>query len=252
MGKSYIIVIIAAAGILFFAGLSQSADEGGDPFKGGLVWSNWTETVAGGSGYPENFDSSKKDFLRCKACHGWDGLGAKGGYVRRSAKDSRPNPTSGTDLSAKLGSVSSTDVLYADKGRKFSMLSKEMPAFGQKGGLTEQQVKDVVAFLNKGPKIGEFATLDISSKPVSYTFKKPDLEAGKKLYKSNCASCHNEDGNGEDMSLKKYFSGDGKYSEGFHKAVYGAGGKSEMTREAMGNLSGKQVADILANIQANF
>ena len=163
-----------------------------------------------------------------------------------------PTPRPVLDLSAKLGSVSSTDVLYADKGRKFNMLTKEMPAFGQKGGLTEQQVKDVVAFLNKGPKIGEFATLDISSKPVSYTFKKPDLEAGKNLYKSNCASCHNEDGNGEDMSLKKYFSGDGKYSEGYHKAVYGAGGKSEMTREAMGNLSGKQIADILANIQANF
>lgn len=252
MRKNHITVLIVATSILFFAGLAQSADEGGDPFKGGLVWSNWTEAVAGGSGYPENFDSSKKDFLRCKACHGWDGLGAKGGYVRRSAKDSRPNPTPGTDLSAEFGSVSSTDVLYADKGRKFNILSKEMPAFGQKGGLTEQQVKDVVAFLNKGPKIGEFATLDISSEPVSYSFKEPDLEAGKDLYKVNCASCHNDDGNGADMSLKKYFSGDGKHSEGFHKVVYGAGGKSEMTREATGNLSGKQAADILAFIQANF
>ena len=252
MLKKLIIVPIVATGIFLLAGSTYSGDEGGDPFRGGLVWSNWTETVAGGSGYPENFDSSKKDFLRCKACHGWDGLGANGGYVRRSAKDSRPNPTPGTDLSAKLGSVTSIDVLYADKGTKFNTLSKEMHAFGQKGGLTEQQVKDVVAFLNKGPKIGEFATLDISSKPVSYTFKKSDLEAGKDLYKASCASCHNEDGNGEDMSLKKYFSGDGKYSEGFHKAVYGAGGKSEMTREAMGNLSGEQASDILAYIQANF
>jgi mono/diheme cytochrome c family protein len=252
MRKSYVNVLIVAVGILFFAGLASSVAAGGDPFKGGLVWSNWTDTVAGGSGYPENYDSSKKDFLRCKACHGWDGLGAKGGYVRRSNKDSRPNPTPDTDLSAKFGSVSSTDVLYADKGRKFDILSKEMPAFDQKGGLTEQQVKDVVAFLSKGPKIAEFATLDISSKPVSYTFKNPDLEAGKNLYKANCASCHNEDGSGEDMSLKKYFGGDGKYSEGFHKTVYGAGGKSEMTREEMGNLSGKQAADILAYIQANL
>lgn len=252
MRKSYITVLVATVGILFFAGQASGADAGGDPFKGGLVWSNWTDAVSGGNGYPENYDSSKKDFLRCKACHGWDGLGAKGGYVRRSAKDSRPNPTPGTDLSAKFGSVSSTDVLYADKGRKFDILSKEMPAFGQKGGLTEQQVKDVVAYLNKGPKIAEFATLDISSKPVSYTFKNPDLEAGKNLYKTNCASCHNEDGSSEDMSLKKYFSGDGKYSEGFHKTVYGAGGKSEMTREEMGDLSGKQVADILAYIQANL
>ncbi len=252
MRKSYITVLVVAVGILFFAGQASSADAGGDPFKGGLVWLNWTDAVAGGSGYPDNFDSSKKDFLRCKACHGWDGMGAKGGYVRRSAKDSRPNPTAGTDLSAKFGSVTSEDVLHSGKGRKFDIYTTAMLAFGEKGGLTEQQIKDVVAFVNKGPKIGNFATLDISSKPVSYTFNKPDLEAGENLYKVSCASCHNEDGSGKDMSLKKYFSKDGKYSEGFHKSVYGAGGKSEMTREEMGNLSGKQAADILAYIQANF
>lgn len=252
MLRSHIIVPMVAIGILLLAVLAYSGGEGGDPFKGGLVWSNWTDAVAGGSGYPEGYDSKKKDFLRCKACHGWDGMGANGGYVRRSAKESRPNPTPGSDLSSKFGSTTPAEVVYSEKGRMFSDLSKTMPGFGQKGGLTEQQVKDVVAFLNKGPKIGEFATLDTSSKPVSYTFKDPDIEAGKSLYTANCADCHNADGNGSDMSLKKYFSGDGKYSEGFHKAVYGAGGKSEMTRKASGNLSGKQAADVLAYIQANF
>lgn len=252
MLKSHIIVPIFIIGILILADSTFGSDKGGDPFKGGLVWSNWTDEVAGGNGYPEGFDSGKKDFLRCKACHGWDGMGANGGYVRRSAKDSRPNPTPGTDLSAKFGSVTSIDVLYAEKGSKLNTLSKEMHAFGQKGGLTEQQVKDVVAFLNKGPKIGDFATLDTSTKPVAYTFKDPDTKAGESLYSANCASCHDADGNGSDMSLKEYFNGDGKYSEGFHKAVYGAGGKSEMTREASGNLNGKQAADILAYIQAKF
>lgn len=252
MLKSHIIVPIFVIGILILAGSTFSSDEGGDPFKGGLIWSKWTDEVAGGSGYPEGFDSGKGDFLRCKACHGWDGMGANGGYVRRSAKDSRPNPAPGSDLSSKFGSVTAEEVLYSEKGRKFSEYSKAMPAFSQKGGLSEQQVKDVVAFLNKGPKIGEFATLDISAKPVSYTFKNADLKAGESLYAASCAGCHDADGNGSDMSLKKYFSGDGKYSEGFHKAVYGAGGKSEMTREASGNLNGKQAADILAYIQANF
>lgn len=252
MLKKHIIVPIVTTGIFLLAGSAYSGDEGGDPFNGGLIWSNWTDEVAGGSGYPEGYDSKKKDFLRCKACHGWDGMGANGGYVRRSAKDSRPNPTPGTDLSAKFGSATSEEVLYSEKGRKFSDYSKAMPAFGQKGGLTEQQVKDVVAFLNAGPKIGEFATLDISSKPVTYTFKDPDLKAGESLYTANCASCHDADGNGSDMSLQEYFSKDGKYSEGFHKAIYGAGGKSDMTREASGNLNGKQAADILAYIQAKF
>lgn len=252
MLKSHIIVPILVIGILIFAGSAFSSDKGGDPFNGGVIWNNWTDAVAGGSGYPEGFDSKKKDFLRCKACHGWDGMGANGGYVRRSAKDSRPNPTLGTDLSAEFGTITSKEVLYSEKGRKFNEYSKTMPAFGQKGGLTEQQVKDVVAFLNKGPKIAEFATLDISAKPVSYTFKNPDVKSGESLYATNCASCHDVDGNGSDMSLKDYFSKDGKYSEGFHKSVYGAGGKSEMTREASGNLTGKQAADILAYIQANF
>ena len=252
MLKRHFILLIVATGILMLAGSTYSGDKGGDPYRGGLIWNNWTDAVAGGSGYPEGYDSKKKDFLRCKACHGWDGMGANGGYVRRSAKDKRPNPTPGSDLSSKFGSVTSDEVIYSEKGRKFIEYSKSMPAFDQQGGLTDQQVKDAVAFLNKGPKIGEFATLDISSKPVSYTFKNPDLKAGQSLYAANCASCHDADGNGSDMSLKKYFGKDGKYSEGFHKAVYGAGGKSEMTREASGNLSGKQAADILAYIQAGF
>ena len=252
MARNLFMAAFIVTGIFFLAISTHSSDQGGDPFRGGLVWNNWTDAVAGGSGYPEGYDSKKSDFLRCKACHGWDGMGANGGYVRRSAKDSRPNPTPGTDLSAKFGSTTPEEVLFSEKGRMFSDHSKAMPAFGQKGGLTEQQVKDVVAFLNNGPKIGEYATLDISSNPVKYTFKNPDVNAGESLYTANCASCHGADGNGSDMSLKDYFSQDGKYSEGFHKAVYGAGGKSEMTREASGNLSGKQAADIMAYIQANF
>lgn len=252
MLNKHVILPIVATGVLFLASSTYSGDEAGDPFRGGLIWNNWTNAVAGGSGYPEGFDTGKKDFLRCKACHGWDGMGANGGYVRRSAKGSRPNPTPGTDLSGKFGTITFEEAVYAEKGRKFVEYSKAMPAFGQKGGLTEQQIKDVVAFLNKGPKIGEFATLDIKPKPVSYIFKNPDIKAGESLYAANCASCHDKDGNGSDMSLKKYFSKDGKYSEGFHKAVYGAGGKSEMTREASGNLNGQQAADILAYIQANF
>ena len=252
MVRNIVIVAFIVTGIFFLAIATHSSDQAGDPYKGGLIWNNWTDAVAGGSGYPEGYDTGKKDFLRCKACHGWDGMGANGGYVRRSAKDSRPNPTDGTDLSAKFGSVTPEEVLYSEKGRKFSDYSKAMPAFSQTGGLTEQQVMDVVAFLNKGPKIGEFATMDTSSKPVSYTFKNSDVKAGESLYAANCASCHDADGNGSDMSLKEYFSQDGKYSEGFHKAVYGAGGKSEMTREASGNLSGQQAADIMAYIQATF
>lgn len=228
-----------------------SSTVAGDPFAGGLVWNNWTEPVAGGSGYPAGFDAQMKDFLRCKACHGWDGAGLNGGYVRRTAKDSRPEPTPLADLSVKIGSITAKEVQYSG-GRPFTTLNNQMPAYDQPGGLTAKQVADVVAFLNKGPKIRDFTSLDITKKPVTYTFTKPAPTAGGKLYGSQCATCHADDGKGLGMSLVDYFKEDGKYSEGFHKMVYGAGGSSVMTREASGNLSGQQAADILSYIQANM
>jgi cytochrome c553 len=60
---------------------------------GANVYQNWTKTDSGGSGMPAGEASS--DYVRCKACHGWDLMGAEGGYARRSRKDSRPNAGAG-------------------------------------------------------------------------------------------------------------------------------------------------------------
>jgi mono/diheme cytochrome c family protein len=116
-----------------------------------LIWNNWTKTFAGGSGeLPSGVDN--KDFLRCNACHGWDALGPNGGYVRRSGypeKTSRPKPAAGTNLTKYIGKITSKMVKY-EKGRELSVEDNRMPNFTQTGGLTEQQVADVVAFLNNG------------------------------------------------------------------------------------------------------
>ena len=49
--------------------------------QGALAYSNWTKTDAGGSGaLPTGVES--QDYIRCKACHGWDRLGTDGGYAR--------------------------------------------------------------------------------------------------------------------------------------------------------------------------
>ena len=62
--------------------------------QGALAYSNWTKTDAGGSGaLPTGVDS--QDYIRCKACHGWDRLGTDGGYARRSRQSSRPNAGAG-------------------------------------------------------------------------------------------------------------------------------------------------------------
>lgn len=258
MNKRWYVGILIVAAVLVYAGCKQSekkAEEpvpvAGDPYLGGLVWNNWADQVAGGSGYPAGFDSKMKDFLRCKACHGWDAAGLNGGYVRRTAKDSRPAPLPTADLTTKLGTITKQQVQYA-RGREFAVLDKRMPAFNQPGGLTDKQVVDVMAFLNQGPKVTDFARLDIAQNPVAYTFTAADPKAGGELYTNRCAACHDVDGKGIDMSLGNYFREDGKYSEGFHKMVYGAGGTSIMTRTASGDLTGRQAADILAYIQANL
>jgi len=62
--------------------------------QGALAYSNWTKTDAGGSGaLPIGVES--QDYIRCKACHGWDRLGMDGGYARRSRENSRPNAGAG-------------------------------------------------------------------------------------------------------------------------------------------------------------
>ena len=67
---------------------------------GALAYDNWTSTDAGGSGMPSG--ETLKDYVRCKSCHGWDRLGMKGGYVRRTRTAERPNAGYGdTDTTSR-------------------------------------------------------------------------------------------------------------------------------------------------------
>jgi hypothetical protein len=51
--------------------------------EGALAYDNWTKTDAGGTGsLPAGEPSS--DYVRCKSCHGWDHLGADGGYAPKA------------------------------------------------------------------------------------------------------------------------------------------------------------------------
>jgi mono/diheme cytochrome c family protein len=222
-----------------------------DAFAGGLVWDNWTKVDAGGTGeLPEG--AVNKDFVRCKACHGWDAKGLAGGYVRRSASATRPNPEPGVDLTSAAATLT-LDAVFNSGGRAFSEENQQMPAYDNNlAGLTDQQAEDVLEFLLNGPKIGDYASLDTSVDPVAYTFNDVSLLNGKDLYASQCQGCHgaadSTDDTATNPALGSYFVRDGKYSEGFHKSVYGIPDTS-MTRAAMGELSGEQVADILAYIQ---
>ena len=243
-----VVALTVLVGLLFSCLTTPEPGLEGDEYQGGLIWNNFTSTIAGGtSELPPGVEN--KDFVRCKACHGWDTRGLNGGYVKRSGypeKDSRPKPVQESDLGSKLGKIKPADVAYAN-GRDWTTENNEMPNFTQTGGLTQQQIADVVAFLNKGPKIIDVAELDTSQSPVRYIFNNAEPTAGADLYAQSCLMCHGADGNQMEVQLIDYFRSDGKYSEGFHKMIYGA--DERMTRAVSGNLTAEQAANILAWIQ---
>ena len=90
---------------------------------GALAWDNWTKADAGGSDVLPG-DVVNKDYIRCKACHGWDAQGTDGGYVRRSRKDSRPNAGAGDgDTTARAitrGAITADMIAHAGTGRSFA------------------------------------------------------------------------------------------------------------------------------------
>ena len=71
-----------------YAGLIQAQEAPNECVEmGAMAYDNWTKTDAGGSGsLPEGVAS--QDYIRCKACHGWDVWGPMaamcGAHVRRA------------------------------------------------------------------------------------------------------------------------------------------------------------------------
>lgn len=234
---------------------------------GGMAWSDWWLTESGGSGEnPQDSlgvtdDGEYKNKYRCKSCHGWDLKGTAGGYSSNLKGDSNKRVV-GFQLVGKTVSVE--EISKADSRVKLDGTAwadhdaKTMPDYGSSkishNTLSTDQMSALVSFINDGPKLDDYAiiTKGVSGEknPV-YVFNNPDLVKGKSLYESSCERCHGSDGKMvEDLSLGAYFRSAGKYSEGFHKILYGSLG-SKMTRKAQGDLDGAQAADILAYIQAS-
>lgn len=195
---------------------------------GALAYDNWTSTDGGGSGLPAG--ESEKDYLRCKSCHGWDRLGMKGGYVRRTRTAERPNAglgdpdTTSRDIAPGLGDyyhIRDHEVLHTGVGRSFEdgsgswvelsqdpvahatgyTLGNQHPDFSTTGAnagdtvLTQDQVDCLVDFVNFGdadPKF-YFSSIDTSRNPAQYTIHDgASAIAGRTFYETNCMACHGE------------------------------------------------------------
>lgn len=161
---------------------------------GAMAYDNWTTIDGGGSGMPAG--ETEKDYLRCKSCHGWDRLGMKGGYVRRTRTATRPNAglgdtdTTSRDIAPGMGDyyhIRVDEVLHAGTGRSYEdgsgswvvldanstpedkvaystgfTLGNQHPDFSTTGAnagdivLTQDQVDCLVDFINDGDSDPKF------------------------------------------------------------------------------------------------
>jgi len=248
--------------------------------QGALAFDNWTKSDAGGVGAPAGV--TKVDYVRCKSCHGWDRLGSDGGYVRRSRTSSRPNAGAGdgdaTSRAIVSGSVDSTQVRHEGTGRSYAdgegswvalsdpsnaantaahangyTLGNQHIDFSDNGvngaaiRPTVEQVNCLVEFLNymDGDASAYFADIDPAQNPVLYTvIPGADAVAGEVFYADTCEGCHGMPA----AFVLPYLNDDGKFSELAHKARWGSP-DTEMTRDAMGDPTAQNIADMLLYLQ---
>ena len=256
-----------------YAGLIQAQEAPNECVEmGAMAYDNWTKTDAGGSGaLPEGVES--QDYIRCKACHGWDRLGTDGGYVRRSRTASRPNAGAGdgdsTARAIETGTVTAEMLLHEGTGRSYAegggswvpldethsaankaahangyTLGNQHPDFSVSGP-TEMQIDCLVEFLNFADADADvyFSNVDPSQDPVLYTVvDSADAEAGAAFFNSSCAGCH-------DLQFAlDYLASDGKFSEFAHKVRWGIP-NTVMSRGIMGNPTAQQVAEAMLYLQ---
>jgi hypothetical protein len=272
---------------LLFSGLTFAQDPPSVAVEqGAFAYSNWTKTDAGGSGaLPVGVES--QDYIRCKACHGWDHKATDGGYVRRSRKDSRPNAGAGdgdtTSRAITTGTVTADMIHHAGTGRAHTdgkaswvavddthsaankaahsngyTLGNQHPDLSV-NGLTPTQIDNLVAFLNfaDGDSSVYFSNINPSQNPVLYTIvDTADAAAGETFYNSNCNVCHGDpatdhvglnDGH-PDGGILAYLAKDGKFSEFAHKARWGIP-NTIMDRSTIGSPTSQNVADVMLYLQ---
>lgn len=230
-----------------FPGPAPAAYTAADGILGGAAYSEWWTTDAGGPGAAPA-TTAGKDFYRCKACHGWDGLGNAGSYANRTGqstlKSSRPD-VSAVNLRTTMATANYQamyDLVIRTGARGIDAKDNKHPDFSSV--LSTGQVWNIVKFVREewiDPSdlydlqvTGPVMYVDyVQSPPVvvaptlTYTNigKKGDAAAGTAIYAAKCAGCHGATGmfqSIEGMSLGEFFRT--KPHEAWFKAKFGAAG----------------------------
>jgi mono/diheme cytochrome c family protein len=180
--------IVISATILAPLALSAEKDQvpdGTKLVKGGLLYDNWPKVVgAKPEGnhplYPTDAKKSGSSTWRCKECHGWDYIGAKGRYSKGSHY---------TGIKGISGAASQTEEQLV------GALSGKVPDHNFAKYLSEEDRQALALFIQQGQ-------VDWKS-GIDLTDGAGDIKAGKESYEKACEECHGTDGNAIDFKKKK-------------------------------------------------
>jgi len=222
-----------------------------DGIVGGAIYSKWYSDDAGGTGALSDYSiTAGADFSRCKACHGWDGLGNAGSYANRTGlstgSSSRPDVSSANLRAAAISESYQElfDLIDRPDGRYMNSEDSRHPDYS--GYLTEEQVWNVVKFMREEwVNPNDLYDLSISGEPMHWEYdstdgwvlvkptltysnigKDGDAANGETLFADTCALCHGSDGTsnppGGSMSVGEFVRS--KPNEAWFKAKFGEPG----------------------------
>jgi cytochrome c553 len=230
-----------------FPGPVPAAYTAADGIAGGTAYSKWWATDAGGSGTPPT-TTVAADFYRCKACHGWDGMGNAASYATRTGQSTlratRPDVSS---INLRATVLQRTyqglfDLIQRMGARDIDAADNTHPDFSM--DLMDDQVWNIVKFMREEwvePNLLYDIEVSGPAMYVDYTVAPPVVVAptitysnigalgdeanGQTIYADLCATCHGADGTTVDIegnSLGQYLRL--KPYEVWHKAKFGEPG----------------------------
>lgn len=234
----------------------QSAYDKADGLNGGLLYDKFWKKGEVAAEFSNAYDLDLKrlnkyaNFYRCKSCHGWDRIGNKGYYIKKSpAAAKQPNVTavdliksapamSPEQIFAKIKKSAQARSISYDPAEYDPLTNSEMgdrmPNYGEI--FTDEEIWDLVRFLKEdATSYGDYYTMVTSGSypggKVEFTEigKGGDPKNGDIIYAENCASCHGDDG--REISIKGFSVGKftrKKTYELAHKVKFGQPG-SNMT-----------------------
>lgn len=180
----FFLILTGIALILIPAAQVRGESPQADIIQGALLFDNWFATL-GMDSPPENMPiwlrqstntRSGPDTWRCVECHGWDYRGAMGAYASGSHYTGFP------DVMFLVQKMTEADIVAHLQGKKD-------PAHDFSAYLDETSMRQLAVFLKNG-LTDDALYID----PVSLKVIGGDVEHGRRLYESTCASCHGDDG----------------------------------------------------------